>query len=385
MPNDKTQAIHSGTYQDQQFNSVATPIYLSSLFAHDPLSGNPYNYSRFGNPTRTALEEKLTSLEKGASGATATSSGMAAIHLALLLLSPGDHILIHNDVFGGTLHLLKTLLRRQGYGFSQVDMTQPELVKAAIRPETRMFWIETPSNPLLAVLDIAELSKIAKAQGALTVVDNTFMSPIGQSPLELGADLVVHSTSKFINGHSDVISGAVISKSPETAAEIRSLATTTGVTASPFDCWMVLRGIKTLPHRMSAHQSNTLKLIEFLQKHPAIQKIYYPGLPTHPGHEVAKKQQKHFGSVLSILLDDAVPFDAFIKELQLFQPGFSLGGVESIISHPWSMSHASMPEGERLKVGIMPNLFRLSVGLECPEDLIKDLQTALEVAAMATA
>ena len=377
----QTLAIHSGVYQDSQYNSVSTPIYQSSTFyCNDLESTPPHLYSRFSNPNRDAIQENLAILENG-SDCFVTSSGTSAITLVLLLLNAGDHIICSQEVHGGTYMIIKKLLSRFNIESTFVNMSDLDVVKGAVEENTKMLWIESPTNPLLSIVDIEEVSKVAKAIGALSVVDNTLLTPFWQKPLNLGADISVHSTTKYINGHSDVVGGAIITKSKELGERVRFLCTCIGVGQAPFDAWLVLRGLKTLPIRLKAHELNAEKVVDFLINSSKIKKVFYPGLESHVGHEVAKKQQSSFGAMICFEVDrDKVDLSKFFAHLKIFKFAFSLGGVESIISHPWSKSHSCMSEVSRLGIGITPEIVRISVGLEHYEDLIKDLQTALDIA-----
>lgn len=374
----ETQCVHGGVHKDQQYNSVTTPIYPSSTFSwSDTNTNSGYDYTRSGNPTRKALEENLAALEGGV-GCVATSSGMSAIHCAMSLFSPGDHIVVPVDVYGGTFRLFDRFLSEKGLKFSFVDMTSPEAVRAAVTPATRCLWIETPSNPLLKVVDIRAMVEIAKQAGAITICDNTFLSPYLQRPLDLGVDLVVHSTTKFLNGHSDVVGGCVISKSAEHASRMAWLCNALGLACSPFDAWLVLRGVKTLGCRMEAQQASAMKIARYLASHPRIRHVYYPGLESHPQHELAKSQQSGFGAIFSFEVNgDRALAEQVCVRTKLFDMAISVGGIESLISFPTTMSHASMTPEARTAAGITESLVRMSVGLEHTDDLIADLEQAL--------
>ncbi len=374
----RTQAVLTGTAKDTQYNSVITPIYPTSTFRFEELGKHKgYDYTRSGNPTRAALEENLAALEGGL-GASATATGMAAITTVLFLLVPGDHVVTGHDIYGGTYRLFKDVFAKRGVSFSFVNMRDLAKVRRSIRPSTRMIWIETPSNPLLHIVDLEAVIGLAKKKKLLTVVDNTFLSPYFQRPLQFGADLVVHSTTKYLNGHSDVVGGAVVYNKKALGEKIRYFVNALGLSQSPFDAWLVLRGIKTLPYRMEAHQKNALKIASFLEGHPRVKQVYYTGLESHPEQALIKKQMKGFGGMLAFELDTKkVPLKGFLKKLKLFQLAESLGGVESLIEHPWSMSHASMgPDGLKAS-GITRETLRISAGIESAEDLIEDLKKAL--------
>ncbi len=375
----RTRCVHTGVYKDEAFRSVTTPIYPTSTFAFEALGRHRgYDYTRSGNPTRAALEENIASLEGGA-GCCATATGMAAVTAVLFLFKAGDHIIAGRDIYGGTYRLFAQVLPSMGLTFSFVDMGDLSEVEAAVRPRTRMIWIETPSNPLLHVVDIRGITGIARDHGLTTVADNTFLSPYFQRPMEHGVDVVVHSTTKYLNGHSDVVGGAVIWRDEETGARLRALVNALGLAQAPFDSWLVLRGIKTLPVRMEAHQANALALARFLEGHPHVRRVYYPGLPGHPGGEVMRRQAAGFGGMVSFDLDtDRVPLESFFGRLKIFILAESLGGVESLIEHPWSMSHASMGEEGLRESGISPETVRISVGIEDAADLIADLTSALD-------
>lgn len=371
----ETSCVHAGVHQDETFHSVVTPIYATSTFAFEgPRKTRGHDYSRTSNPTRSALEESLAALE-GGSGAVATSTGMAATTTALHLLPPDSHVITGNDIYGGTYRLFHEVLSQRSISFSFVNMRDADSVAAAFRPNTRAVWIETPSNPLLNLVDIAAICEMARDHDALSMVDNTFMTPVFQRPFELGADLIIHSTTKYLNGHSDVVGGAVISRTAEMADRVAFLLNNLGTGCSPFDAWLVLRGIKTLPVRMRQHEANALQLAEFLAMRPDVEKVYYPGLPSHPQHALACQQMSGFGGMLSFDIrgGEAAAF-AFVAKLRLHAFAESLGGVESLIEHPDSMSHASMSEAARREAGIREGNLRVSVGIEHIDDLIADFE-----------
>ena len=375
----QTRAIHSGVYQDTEYRSVTTPIYPSSCFAFKGLGEPPpFDYGRSGNPTRQALNENLATLEEGCA-AFAVNSGMAAIHTASMLLSSGDHVVCGLEIYGGTHRLFNQVLPRLGLEFSHVDMTDLEQISSALRPETRLIWIETPSNPLLNLIDIQAVAQLARERGILTAVDNTFLSPALQQPLKLGADIVVHSTSKYLSGHSDVIGGAIITNQPELADQIGFLVNALGVSQSPFDAWLILRGIKTLVQRIECAQRTAGMLAEQLKEQPGVKRVLYPGLPEHPQHKLAKQQQRGFGAIVTLECDlAAIDLDTFFKSLRRFSLSVSLGGIESLIEQPASMSHATFSEKALQQAGITPGIVRISVGCEHPEDLLSDLKQALK-------
>jgi cystathionine gamma-synthase len=375
----QTRTIHTGVDKDTAYNSIMTPIYQTSTFRFADIGiTRGYDYTRTSNPTRKALEENIASLEGGA-GAIAVATGMAAISTVLHLFRSGDHILCTHDCYGGTDRILRLYEEQFDLKVSYVNLQNTQNLKAAIRPNTKAVWIETPSNPLLNILDIQEISTIAHAHGALSIVDNTFLSPVHQRPFELGADIIVHSTTKYLNGHSDVVGGAVAAKEQELAEQLQYLCNALGQGASPFDCWLVLRGIKTLVPRMRMHEENAKAVAEFLCSHRAVRQVYYPGLPTHPHHGIARKQQSGFGGMVSFeLLGGLSEVHQVLRAVKVFALAESLGGVESLIDHPMSMTHASMDPVLRQEAGITENLIRLSVGLESIEDILEDLGSALD-------
>lgn len=377
----ETRAIHEGVYKDEQWHSVTTPLYLSSTFAFPELGQPPpFDYTRSGNPTRQALNENLAATEGGAA-AHATSSGMSAIATVLHLLHSGDHIIAGNEVYGGTYRLLSQVAPAMGLEVSFVNMLDPEAIRSALRKETRLIWIETPTNPLLNIVDLAMVAAIAREAGVLTAIDNTFLTPLRQRPFEFGIDISVHATTKYLNGHSDCLGGVVICRTPDLGERVGWLVNALGTNASTFDSWLVLRGIKTLPARLAAHESNARALAFFLKEREDVTQVYYPGLPDHPGYEIATQQQSGFGGMLSFEVDpDKTDLKRFFDGLNYFSLCVSLGGVESLIEQPWSMSHLAMPEEARRAAGIREGLVRISVGIEHPSDLAGDLAQALDAA-----
>lgn len=374
----KTKVIHGGISTDRTTGAVSVPIYQTSTYKQNGL-GQPkeYEYSRSGNPTRHALEELIADLEGGVQG-FAFSSGLAGIHAVLSLFSAGDHIILADDVYGGTFRLMDKVLTKIGIIYDLVDLSNLDDLKAAFKAETKAVYFETPSNPLLKVLDIKEISSIAKAHNALTLVDNTFATPYLQQPIALGADIVLHSATKYLGGHSDVVAGLVTTNSKELASEIGFLQNSIGAVLGPQDSWLVQRGIKTLALRMEAHSANAQKIAEFLEASQAVSKVYYPGLVNHEGHEIAKKQMTAFGGMISFELTDENAVKNFVENLRYFTLAESLGGVESLIEVPAVMTHASIPKELREEIGIKDGLIRLSVGVEALEDLLTDLKEALE-------
>ena len=376
-----TRCVHAGVQPDPAYGAVMPPIYQTSTFAfRDVCTNAGYDYTRSGNPTRAALEEAIAQLE-GGSGATCTSTGMSAVTLVLNLLPAGSHLLSTIDCYGGTFRTLEHLKVAAGLKVTYLDLGDLAAVKRALEQETALVWIETPSNPLLRLTDIAAVAALARARGALTVVDNTFLSPVLQRPFEHGADLVVHSTTKYLNGHSDVVGGAVVAAPGRTALlqRIQSMNNLLGTSQSPHDCFLVLRGLKTLLLRMRAHQAGAQWVAEFLAAHPAIDAVFYPGLPSHPQHALAKRQQGGFGGMLSFELKNGTPdrVNHVLRTLRWFTLAESLGGVESLVAHPASMTHASMTPEARKRAGITDSVIRLSIGIEAPEDLLADLGEAL--------
>ena len=373
----ETLAIHAGQEPDPSTGSVTTPIHQTSTFKQDGVGGlrGGYEYSRSANPTRTALQECLAALESGAHG-LAFASGLAAEDTLLrTVLVPGDHVVIPDDAYGGSYRLFAAVLARWGVAYTPVHLADLDAVRAAVTPATKLLWCETPTNPLLGIADIAGLAGIARDAGVLLVVDNTFASPYLQQPLTLGADVVVHSTTKYLGGHSDVVGGALVLNDPELAQRLVFHQNAMGSVPGPFDSWLVLRGAKTLGVRMDRHCANAARVAEMLQAHPKVGAVYYPGLPEHPGHEVAAKQMRGFGGMVSFTLTGGEQEALRVCErTELFTLAESLGGIESLIEHPARMTHASV-SGSPLEVPA--DLIRLSVGIESVEDLLTDLRTAL--------
>lgn len=371
-----TKAIHIGQDPDPATGSVTVPVYLTATYYQpEPGREGKYVYSRTGNPTRDALERNLAALEGGRFG-LAFSSGMAATTTVLMLLRKGDHVIAGDDVYGGTYRLFEEVLRNCGLQFSYVDARDPEKVEKAVRKNTRMVWVETPTNPLMKIIDIRAMAKIARKAKAMLVVDNTFMSPYFQNPLQHGADIVVHSTTKYLGGHSDLIGGAAITSNPEIYQRLKFLQNAVGAVPGPLDAWLVLRGVKTLALRMERHDQNARRIAEFLSKQPKVERVYYPGLTDHPQRKVVEKQMRGYGGMISFELKGGMgPCKKLLKKLHIFTVAESLGGVESLIEHPASMTHSSVPRATRLERGITDSLIRISVGIEDVEDLLKDLET----------
>jgi cystathionine beta-lyase/cystathionine gamma-synthase len=375
-----TDAVHGGQSADPTTGAVMTPIFQTSTFKQDGLGRHRgYEYARTQNPTREALERNIAVLERGAHG-IAFASGLSAIAAVMHLLKSGDEIVITENVYGGTYRLAETILARYGLRFHFVDTTDLDTVDRAVTEDTRLVFIETPTNPLLRVTDIHAVASLAHsrgAQGPLVVVDNTFMSPYFQNPLELGADIVVHSSTKFLNGHSDMVGGVVVVNDTELADRLRYIQNSVGAVPGPFDCFLALRGAKTLALRMRQHEANAGHLATWLSKHSGVERLYYPGLEEHPQHELAKKQARGFGGIIAFDVGSLKRAQHVLENVSLFTLAESLGGVESLISHPATMTHASVPRNDRIKLGITDGLVRLSVGIEDVEDLEKDLTHAL--------
>lgn len=374
----ETRAIHAGQRPDPRTGAVIVPIYQTSTYAQDGVGGlreGGYEYSRTANPTRTACEEALAALEGGRHG-VAFASGMAATDTILrTALRPGDHLVLGNDAYGGTFRLIDKVLTEWGVEYSVADLSTVDGAREAVRPETKLIWCETPTNPLLGIADIAGLAQVAHAAGAQLVVDNTFATPYLQQPLELGADIVVHSTTKYLGGHSDVVGGAVVTNSDDVTERLHFLRNSAGAVPGPFDSWLTLRGMKTLALRMERHSDNAERIVAMLQEHPEVERVYYPGLAEHPGHELAAKQMRRFGGMVSFTVRGGEQRALEVAAgTELFVLAESLGGIESLIEHPGRMTHASTA-GSLLQVP--PDLVRLSVGIESADDLIADLRQAL--------
>jgi cystathionine beta-lyase/cystathionine gamma-synthase len=372
-----TICIHAGQTPDPSTGAIITPIFQTSTYVQDELGKHKgFEYARTQNPTRAALEGNVAAIE-GGKAAFAYASGMAAIGAISTLLKSGDHVVVTDNTYGGTFRLFDKVLTKYGLEFSYVDTSRPELIEAAMRRTTKMLFVETPTNPVMRLTDLAQAASLAHAHGARLVVDNTFASPAVQRPIEFGADLVVHSTTKYLNGHSDSIGGVVVAVQDEDIEWLRFIQNTEGAILSPFDSWLVLRGTKTLTVRMAQHNTNAMALAEFLAGHPKVTKVLYPGLTSHPQHDLAKRQMRGFGGMLSF---DVGTFEAarcVMNRVRLMSLAESLGGVETLISHPATMTHASVPPGRRKEIGLTDSLVRISVGIEDPADLIADLEQAL--------
>lgn len=374
-----TKAVHAGVEPDPTTGAIMTPIYQTSTYVQEsPGRHKGYEYSRTHNPTRTALQNALAILENG-KHSICYASGLAATDAVLKLYRPGDEIIATNDIYGGSYRIMKKIFEPFGLVFRFVDMSETTHIKEVISDKTKMVWIETPTNPLLKILDIKEITSLCRENNIHSVVDNTFASPYLQNPLDMGADIVMHSVTKYLGGHSDTVMGALITNNDELARQLAFIQNASGAVPGPQDCFLVLRGLKTLHIRMQRHCENAVQVAKYLENHPKVGKVYYPGLPSHPGHELAKRQMKDFGGMLSFELKGDIYEEAVrtMEQLQVFSLGESLGGVESLCTHPASMTHASIPKEERLKAGLKDTLIRLSVGIEDVADLIADLEQAI--------
>jgi len=372
-----TRAIHVGQEPDPSTGAVVVPIFATSTYVQEEIGKHKgYEYSRVSNPTRTCLEKNLASLEGGRTSHV-FSSGMAAINALCTLLKSGDHVVCTNNLYGGTPRLFNQILTNFGLEFSYVDTTDLRAVERAIRRHTRFVFVETPTNPLMTLSDLAAISRIANRRGVELVVDNTFMSPYFQKPIALGADMVIHSTTKFLNGHSDGLGGVVVCTKPEHAERFAFIQKAAGAILSPFECWLVLRGVKTLAVRMEKHDANGRAVAAFLDRHKKVKKVFYPGLPDHPQHELAQRQMTGFGSMITLETGSLKNAQKMLRKVRVCSLGESLGGVETLISHPATMTHAALGEKGRRTIGITDGLVRLSVGIEDADDIIRDLDWAL--------
>jgi len=375
----ETMAIHAGDRPDAATGAISVPIYQTSTFVFEDVGKTTgWDYSRTANPTRRVLEDTIAQLEGGKAG-FAFATGMAAETTVMHLLKAGEHVISGDDIYGGTYRLFQNVMRASGLEFTFLRLNDRKRIEEAIKPNTRMLWLETPSNPLLNIVDIEMVVDIARENKLLTVIDNTFATPYFLRPIEYGVDLVIHSTTKYLNGHCDVVGGAVVTANNELTHGMQYLLNAMGTCAAPFDCWLVLRGIETLPVRMRQHGENALAIANYLNGHPRVRRVLYPGLESHKGHEIVKRQMKGFGGVVSFELAGGIEgVHIFLRKLKVFSLAESLGGVASLAGHPATMSHASMPKDYREKVGISNELIRLSVGLESVDDLIEDLEQALD-------
>ncbi len=373
-----TKAIHAGVEPDPSTGAIMTPIFQTSTYVQEsPSKHKGYAYARGANPTRNQLQKNIAALENGKFG-LCFSSGMGATDAVIKLLSPGDEVITSNDLYGGSYRMFKRVYEKFGIKFHFIDLTNPENIHAHLNKNTKLFWLETPSNPLMRIIDIKACVEIAKKNNVIVAVDNTFASPYLQNPLDLGANIVMHSVTKYLGGHSDVIMGALVVNDEKLYQDLAFIANSCGAVPGPQDCFLVLRGIKTLHLRMERHCFNGKKIAEYLKSHPKVGHVHWPGFPSHPNHEIAKKQMRDFGGMLSFTLknDSTENATRFMESVELFSLAESLGGVESLINHPASMTHASIPKEERLKNGLTDSLIRLSVGVEDVDDLLADLESA---------
>jgi len=374
-----TKAIHAGVHPDPTTGAIMTPIYQTSTYVQEGVGNHKgYEYSRTLNPTRHALEKNIAAIENGKYGAC-FGSGLAAIDCIIKMLNPGDEVISTNDLYGGSYRIFKTIFEKYGINFHFVNMQHPAEVEALVNANTKLIWVETPTNPMMNIVDIVAMAAISKKAGAMLAVDNTFATPYLQNPLDLGADIVMHSVTKYLGGHSDVVMGALVTSNDDIASEMYRIQNSSGAVTAPMDSFLVLRGIKTLHLRMQRHCENGEKVAHFLKTHPKIDKVYWPGFESHPNHEVAKKQMRGFGGMISFNLKGNKLEDALeiVKKVEIFALAESLGGVESLIGHPATMTHASIPKEVREQSGVVDSLIRLSVGVEDAEDLIEDLIQAL--------
>ncbi len=375
-----TKAIHAGVHPDPTTGAIMTPIYQTSTYVQDGVGNHKgYEYSRTLNPTRHALEKNIAAIENGKHGAC-FGSGLAAIDCVIKMLNPGDEIISTNDLYGGSYRIFNTIFAKYGLIFHFVDMQNPAAVEALVNENTKLIWVETPTNPMMNIIDIEAMAQISKRAGAMLCVDNTFATPYLQNPLDLGADMVMHSVTKYLGGHSDVVMGALVCNDDSLATEMYRIQNSTGAVTAPMDSFLVLRGIKTLHLRMQRHCENGEKIAHYLKTNPKVDKVYWPGFETHPNHDVAKKQMRGFGGMISFTLKGNQLQDALdmVKKVEIFALAESLGGVESLIGHPATMTHASIPKEVREQSGVVDSLIRLSVGVEDADDLIADLEGALK-------
>ncbi|MDX2360648.1 MAG: cystathionine gamma-synthase [Crocinitomicaceae bacterium] len=375
-----TKAIHAGVQAEESTGAIMTPIYQTSTYVQDGVGNHKgYEYSRTQNPTRHALEKNLAAIENGKYGAC-FGSGLAAIDCVIKMLNPGDEVVSTNDLYGGTFRLFKTIFEKYGIKFHFVGMTDPSAVEAMVNKNTKLIWVETPTNPMMNIIDVEAMAAISKKAGAWLCVDNTFATPYLQNPLDLGADIVMHSVTKYLGGHSDVVMGALITSDDTISKEMYRIQNSSGAVTGPMDSFLVLRGIKTLHLRMQRHCENGEQVASFLVRHPKVDKVYWPGFESHDNHDVAKRQMRGFGGMISFTLkgNSLEETHEILKKVKVFALAESLGGVESLIGHPASMTHASIPKEEREKIGVVDSLIRLSVGVEDAEDIVEDLRQALE-------
>ncbi len=373
----QTDSIHAGQQPDPSTGAIMTPIFQTSTFVQESIGKHKgYEYARTQNPTRQAMEKNIAVLEKGKHG-IAFASGLAAISAIIQMLESGDHVVCSDNVYGGTYRVFETLFKKFGLSFSFVDTSELARVEQAVTPRTRLIFVETPTNPMLTLSSLEGIARLAAEKKCLTVVDNTFMSPYFQNPLTFGIDMVVHSSTKYLNGHSDVVGGIVLTRRDDLAEKLFYIQNAAGAVPGPQDCFLILRATKTLALRMKEHEKNALALARYLEKHPRVEHVYYPGLPSHPQHDLAKKQMSGFGGIVSIELGSLENARQFAEAVRIFSLAESLGGVESLVDHPAIMTHASVPREERLRMGLTDGLIRLSVGVEDEEDLLADVEQAL--------
>jgi cystathionine gamma-lyase len=373
-----TKQIHAGQHPEETTGAVITPIFQTSTYSNEKLGESKgFDYGRTINPTRSALESNLAALENGKYG-FCFSSGMAAVQAMITMFKPGDHVVCTNNVYGGTYRLFEMIIKDYGVEFSYVNTSDHEELKNSIKDNTKLIYVETPTNPMLNITDLKKLNELAKEKKIMTCVDNTFMSPYFQNPLDFGIDIVLHSSTKYINGHSDVIGGCLITSDDKIAEKLKFIQNSIGAVPAPFDCWLILRSTKTLAQRMKAHNENAMAICEVLEKEKRIQKVLYPGLKSNPQFDLAQSQMRGFGGIISIVLDDFDKAVSFCNELKIFQTAESLGGVESLVCHPVSMTHGVIPKELREKIGLSDGLVRLSVGIEDKDDLIVDIENALK-------
>ncbi|MFD2371029.1 aminotransferase class I/II-fold pyridoxal phosphate-dependent enzyme [Brevibacillus sp. GCM10020057] len=374
----ETKLVQAGVGKDEKTGAVNFPVYFSTAYRHPTLGESTgFDYSRTANPTRSVLEETIASAESGDAG-FACASGMAAIHTVMGLFSQGDHLIVSLDLYGGTYRLFEQVLSRYGLTFSYVDLRDLGSVEAAVTPQTKAVFVETPTNPLMQITDIRQVVQLAKRHGLLTIVDNTFMTPYCQRPLELGADIVLHSATKYLGGHNDVLAGLIVTKGQELSEKIRFLHNSIGAVLGPQDSWLLVRGLKTLALRMERHEANAFAIAKKLREHPAVAEVFYPGLAEHPGHDVQKQQASGFSGMVSFRVQSVEQVKPFLKHLRIVSFAESLGGVESLCTYPATQTHADIPAEIREYVGVCDRLLRLSVGIEHPDDLIADLSAALD-------
>lgn len=372
-----TKQIHAGQHPEETTGAVITPIFQTSTYSNEKLGESKgFDYGRTINPTRIALEQNLAALENGKHG-FCFSSGMAAVQAVITLFKPGDHVICTNNVYGGTYRLFEQIIKNYGLEFSYVDTSSNEDLKNAVKENTKFIYVETPTNPMLNITDLKYLGELGKSKGIATCVDNTFMSPYFQNPLDFGIDVVLHSSTKYINGHSDVIGGCLVTNNDSIAEKLKFIQNSIGAVPAPFDCWLILRSTKTLAQRMRAHNENAIAICEVLSNEKKVSKIYYPGLESHPQYALAKSQMRGFSGIISIELGSFDKAVAFCNELSIFQIAESLGGVESLVCHPVSMTHGTVPKELRDKFGLTDGLVRLSVGIEDKDDLLEDIKSAL--------